>query len=460
MKDKSDFSQGKVWKNILDQAIPLTLAELVHLLYNVVDRIYIGHMPGVGSMALTGIGLAFPITTLVAAFTKMFSQGGSPIFAIARGARKEERAEKILGQVFAALSFCAILLTVFGYIYRRPILFLFGASEDSYVYADEYLKIYLFGTLPSMLATGLNNFINAQGYPRIGMLTVVLGAALNLVLDPIFIYSLGMGVRGAALATVISQCASAVWVMAFFYGKKSLYRIRLRNMMPDLSIYKDMFGLGITGFIMQGTNCLTQILCNVTLRAWGGDIYVGVMTVLNSVREILSLPSQSITTGAQPVLSYNYGAGKFKRLREGIRFSALCATLYMVFAWLVVILFPGFFMGIFTDDPEMIATGIPALKIYFFGFVLMAGQSAGQTTFTALKCPKRAIFFSLLRKVVIVAPLTLLLPQWGMGVDGVFAAEPISNVIGGIACFTTMWFTLYRKLPDRDYTEEEMMMVV
>lgn len=445
-----DFASGKVWKNIVAQSVPLIVAQLVQLLYNIVDRIYIGHMPGTGSLALTGIGLAFPLTTLIAAFTNLFGAGGAPLFAIARGAKDERRAERILGQVTALLLLSSVALFAFCYALRRPILYLFGASDASYAYADEYLKIYLFGTVFSMLSTGLNGFINAQGCPNIGMGTTLLGAALNLVLDPLFIFGLGMGVRGAALATVLSQMASAAWVLAFFAGKRTLYRIRRADMRPDLALLREIAALGLAGFIMQGTNCLVQVVCNMTLRVWGGDLYVGVMTIINSVREILSLPANGIANGAQPVLSYNYGAGKYSRVRQGIRFTALFGVSYTAAAWLFVVCAPHLLVSVFTSDPAMIEAGTRALKLYFFGFFFMSFQFAGQSCFTALRCPKRAIFFSLLRKAVIVTPLTVLLPQLGLGVNGVFIAEPISNAIGGLACFLTMWFTLYRRLPQED----------
>lgn len=450
---RNDFSTGKVWKNIIAQALPLMVAQLVQLLYNVVDRIYIGHLPEVGSLALTGIGLAFPLTTVIAAFTNLFGTGGAPLFAIARGAKQEERAEKILGQVVALLVLTAAVLFAFCYTLRRPILYLFGASDASYGYADEYLRIYLYGTVFSMLATGLNGFINAQGYPRTGMGTIVLGAALNLVLDPLFIFGFGMGVKGAALATVISQMASAAWVLAFFAGGRTLYRIRRRYLKPDAGLLREIVALGMAGFIMQATNCLVQVVCNMTLRVWGGDLYVGVMTVLNSVREILSLPANSIANGAQPVLSYNYGAGRYGRVRQGIRFTALLGISYTVAAWLFVVCAPHLLVSVFTNDPAMIAAGTGAMRLYFFGFFFMSFQFAGQSCFTALRCPKRAIFFSLLRKAVIVAPLTVLLPQLGLGVDGVFIAEPVSNAIGGLACFLTMWLTLYRRLPAEDASQ-------
>ena len=442
----NDFSKGKVWRNIVSQAIPLTLAQLVQLLYNVVDRIYIGHLGEDHSMALTGVGLTFPVITLIAAFTALFGMGGTPLFSIARGAKEDEKAEKILGNVFSLLLGTSLLLLLFCYIFRKPILYLFGASDLSYGYADEYLKIYLLGTTFSMLTTGLNGFINAQGFPRVGMMTTMIGAVLNLILDPIFIFGFNMDVQGAALATIISQAVSAVWVLRFLTGKKALLILKRRNMKLDFQLAKQIITLGTSGFIMQGTNCLVQIACNSTLQTYGGDLYVGVMTVLNSVREVLSLPVHGITGGAQPVLGYNYGAKLNGRVKEGIRFTAMIGMVYTVVAWLIIMAIPKAFFVIFSNDNAIIEAGPEALNLYFFGFFLMSFQFAGQSAFQALGYAKRAIFFSLLRKAVIVVPLTLVLPRVGFGVNGVFLAEPISNAIGGLACFVTMWWTVYRKL--------------
>lgn len=444
---KNDFGNGRIWKVILAQSVPLLFAQLIHLLYNVVDRIYIGHLPGIGAIALTGIGLAFPITTLVGAFTNLFATGGTPLYAIALGQGNEERAERVLGQAAGMLGISSVVLFAVGICFRKDILYLFGASDVSYVYADAYLKVYLWGTAAAMLSTGLNGFINASGYPRTGMMTVFIGALLNLILDPVFIYGMNMGVTGAALATVISQIVSCAWALYFFLKKNAPYRIRREYLKPSLKLLGEIIPLGTAGFVMQGTNTLVSILCNVTLRTFGGDLYVGIMTIINSVREIVSLPSGCIAQGAQPVMSFNYGALKHSRVKASIRFITVCGLAYSVFAWIMVLLIPDKLMGIFTNDQEMIALGIHSLKLYFFAFAFMAFQMAGQSTFTALRCPKRAIFFSLFRKVMIVVPLTVLLPRLGFGADGVYMAEPVSNVIGGLACGLGMYFSVYRKLP-------------
>lgn len=443
-----DFSKGKVWSNIMAQAVPLILAQLVQLLYNVVDRIYIGHLPGADSLALTGIGLVFPLTTLVAAFTNLFGMGGAPLFSIERGAGNDERAEKILGNTFTMLFASSFVIFALCYIFRKPVLYLFGASDASYVYADEYLKIYLFGTTFTMLSTGLNGFINAQGFPKIGMMTTLIGALLNLILDPLFIFVSDMGVAGAALATIISQAVSAVWVMHFLLSRKgkAAYHIKLSCMRPEWKLVGDITTLGMAGFIMQATNCMVQVVCNATLKVFGGDLYVGIMTVINSVREIMSLPVSGLTSGSQPVLGYNYGAGKYDRVKSGIRFTAAIGIAYTALAWIIVLIIPKQLMGIFTEDAQTIAYGAEALKTYFFGFMFMAFMFTGQSTFTALGYSKHAIFFSLLRKAIIVVPLVIILPRIGFGVMGVFLSEPISNVIGGLASFITMYVTVYRKL--------------
>lgn len=446
---KNDFSTGKVSSRIISQSAPLMLAQLVHLLYNVVDRVYIGHMAA-GDMALTGIGLIFPLTSLTGAFINLFSTGGAPLFSIARGAGSEERAARIQSQVMSLLISVGIIITALELIFMKPVLYLFGAGPESYPYASEYAAIYIWGTVFSMLSTGLNSFINAQGYPVIGMLTITLGAVLNLILDPIFIFVFDMGIAGAAIATVISQIASAAWIMLFMLGKKNLYPIKISYFKPDLSLIREILPVGFAGFIMQGTNSLNQAVCNNMLGIWGGDLYVGIMAVATSIREIVQLPNTSITAGAQPVLGFNYGAKKYTRVRSCIRFMTWATFIYTAAAWLAVLAFPRLFMGIFTDSTDMVTLGVSALRVYFVGFVFMTFQSAGQSTFTGLKCPKRAIFFSLLRKVFIVIPLTVILPKMGFGVMGVFLAEPISNLIGGLACYLTMWFSLYKKLPVGD----------
>lgn len=446
MKGKTDFSKGPVWKCIMSQALPLTIAQLVHLLYNVVDRIYIGHMEEGTSIALTGIGLTFPVITLIMAFTALFGNGGVPLFAMARGAGDEEKAGKILGNSFALLLVSSVILTTLGYVFCKPILFAFGASDESFVYARDYLNVYLIGTVFSMITTGMNGYINAEGFPKIGMVSIILGAVVNIILDPVFIFVFRMGVKGAALATVISQMISAIWVLSFLFGRKAIIQLRKENIRIKKDITKDIFRLGTPNFIMQGTAFLVQVSCNTTLQSFGGDMYVGIMTVANSIREIFMLPVNGIVNGAQPVISFNYGAGDYERTKSGIKFNTYLGAVYTLVAWALVLIFPKVWFGVFSDDAVMAEAGATALRVYFFGFVFMALQFAGQSTFQAVGDAKHAIFFSLLRKAIIVVPLTLLLPRMGLGVMGVFLAEPISNIIGGTASYLTMRLTVYKKL--------------
>lgn len=444
---RDDFTQGSMLKNILYQAVPLTVAQLVHLLYNVVDRVYIGHMEGVGTLALTGVGLTFPLISILLAFSRLFSTGGAPLCAIARGAGDDARASRLMGNTLTMLILTGVVLTIAGYLSVKPVLYLFGASEATFPYAYAYLRIYLAGTVFVMLSDGMNPFISVQGFPKIGMATTVIGAVLNLVLDPILIFACNMGVQGAAIATVISQGVSALWVLWFLRSPHAVLKLRKGDLLPRWQLLRKIMGLGTSGFVMAGTTGAVQVVCNATLKLYGGDLYIGVMTILNSIREVLLLPISGLTSGAQPVLGFNYGAGREDRVKRGIQIISLLGFLYTALAWLAVLVFPGFFIRIFNDTPEMLQYGIPALKIYFFAVVCMALQSAGQSTFVSLGMSGKAIFFSLLRKAVIVIPLTLLLPRlWGLGVDGVFWAEPVSDVLGGSAAFLTMLLTVYRKL--------------
>ncbi len=444
---KNDFSKGAVWKNILSLSIPLTVAQLVQLCYNIVDRIYIGHLPGSSSLALTGLGLTFPIITIITAFTNLFGAGGAPLCSIARGEGDERKAQKIMGNSFFMLIATGIVLMVICQLLKRPILYLFGASDDTYPYAAAYLSIYLMGTLFVMISIGMNNFINAQGFGRTGMMTVLVGAVINIVLDPLFIFVFHMGVQGAALATVISQFVSAMWVLRFLTGRKALFTLKISAMKPEWKLIGRITGLGMSGFVMAVTNGLTQIACNRMLGIFGGDNYIAIMTVLNSVREIFMLPLNGITHGAQPVLGFNYGAKEYGRVRQGVRFTTAITIIYTVLAWIIVMLIPGTFIRMFSSNPALLEEGVRSLKIFFFGFFFMAFQVSGQATFVGLGKSKQAVFFSLLRKAFIVVPLTIILPQiGGLGIDGVFLAEPISNFTGGLLCFITMMCTVYRQM--------------
>lgn len=437
-------------RNIIYMAVPMTVAQLINILYNVVDRMYLGRLPG--HLALTGLGLCLPIISILMGFANLCGMGGAPLCSICRGRGEQEEAEHIMGNSFTLLLLFGTALTVLCLTFRRPILYLFGASDVTFPYANDYLTIYILGTFFVMIGLGMNPFINAQGFSRMGMVTVAVGAVVNIVLDPIFIFGLNMGVRGAALATVLSQACSALWVLKFLTGKRAILKLRLSALKLRINRVKRILSLGASGFAMSMTNSLAQVLCNATLEAYSGDLYVGVMTVVNSVREVITMPVQGITNGCQPVLGYNYGAGLYQRVRQGIRFTTVLTVGYSVAIWAVVMLLPEPLIRIFNNEPDLIAAGIPAFHIYFATFFCMAFQFIGQSVFVGLGRSKSAIFFSLLRKAFIVAPLTLILPAVGLGADGVFLAEPISNVLGGLACILTMYLTVYRPMghmPDR-----------
>lgn len=443
---RNDFSTGSVVRTIFRLALPMIGAQVINALYNIVDRIFIGRMEGIGRDALTGVGVTFPILMIVSAFTALCGQGGAPLFSISRGAGDHDRAERIMGNSLTLLILSGILVTVAGLLFKRPVLYLFGASDVTYPYANEYVTIYLLGSIFVMLGLGMNAFINAQGFATTGMLSVLIGAVMNIGLDALFIFVFDWGVRGAAVATVISQGASAVWVMLFLTGRRTILRLRLRNMRLQWDIVRRILMLGLTGFCMKLTNSAVQISCNATLQLFGGDLYVGVMTVVNSVREVLMMPISGLSSGSEPFISFNYGAGQMERVRHGFRVMAIGCIVYSVCAWGLIELLPALAIRIFNDEAELLRVGIPAVRIYFSAYWVLSLQMAGQSGFVALNKSKQAVFFSLLRKGIIVVPLVLLLPRLGLGTNGVFLAEPISDFIGSTACFTTFMLTIWPKL--------------
>lgn len=387
---------------------------------------------------------------MITAFTYLFGNGGSPLCAMELGRGNHEEAEKLMGNTFSMLLISSIILMAVSYLFYKPILYAFGASDVTFPYAGDYITIYLIGTPFVMISLGLNPFINCQGFGNMGMLMVLIGAVLNIILDPIFIFGLHMGVRGAALATIISQICSGIWVLRFLTGKKVTLRLNRLAMVIEWARVKEIMALGISGFMMQFTNGLVQIFCNSTLHMYGGDIYVGVMTVLNSVRDIATMMVHGLTNGASPVMSFNYGEKDFGKVKQAIKFVTVVCFSYALFVWGIIKIMPEFVVKLFNNDPTLLEKGVPALHIYFFGFCFMALQFTGQAVFVALGKAKRATFFSIFRKVIIVVPLTVLLPRvGGLGVDGVFWAEPISNLIGGCVCFFTMLATILPELKEK-----------
>ena len=444
-----DFENGTVTGNILEAALPMLVAQILNLLYNIVDRIYIARIAEVGTAALGAVGLCFPLIVIITAFANLFGNGGAPLFAIQRGQKDERKAVAIMNTSFTMVCASAIVLMVVGFLFARPILILFGASDNSLVYALPYMMIYLLGTLPSMVAVGMNPFINAQGYSLIGMCSVAVGAGANLLLDPLFIFGLGFGVRGAAIATVLSQCLSAIFVF-YFLTKKSELKVRLlkkNEIAACMGYAKNIISLGMAGFIMQLTNSLVTICCNNVLSVTGGDIYISVMTIVSSVRQLVETPIHAMSEGSSPILSYNYGARRPIRVRKAGMVMGAMILAYSAVIWSIIILEPRPLIRIFSSDARLTKDAVPALNQYFAAFIFMDLQYMGQTVFKSLNKKKQAIFFSLLRKVFIVVPLTYLMPYaLHMGTDGVFLAEPVSNVIGGTLCFATMLITVLPEL--------------
>lgn len=449
-----DFENGRIAQNIARTAFPMLVAQVLSLLYSIVDRIYIGRIPGEGTSALGAVGLCFPIIILITGFTNMYGMGGSPLFAMELGRGDKEKAEAIMNTSFRLLAVTAAAIMIIGEVFAKPLLTVFGASGTSMGYSLVYLRIYLLGTLFSMVTTGMNPFINAQGFPGIGMLSVVIGAVSNLILDPLFIFGLKMGVSGAAVATVISQGLSVMLVSYYIFGKKLSQRIRMEQIGEVKGYFpyaRDIIGLGTAPFIMQCTNSLVQITCNSVLMAFGGEIYVSIMTIVSSVRQILDTPVMAVVEGASPIISYNYGAKRAGNVRKAIAIMMMVSVPYTLIIWLLILWRPEMFIRIFSSDQMLVMDAVPALHLYFFAYIFQALQYSGQTVFKALNKKKHAVFFSLFRKVVMVVPLTYLFPYvFGLGANGVFAAEPVSNVIGGLACFFTMLVTILPELKEME----------
>ncbi len=455
-ESKNDFTKGSVASNILRMAIPMTIAQIVNVLYNIVDRMYIGRLPDEGMVALTGLGLTFPVISIVTAFANLCGSGGAPLCSIARGEGNLDEAENIMGNAFTLLLMIGVALTGVVLAVKRPVLYLFGASDVTFPYADAYLTVYTLGSIFVMIGLGMNAFINSQGFGNFGMATVCIGAAANIVLDPIFIYLFDMGVQGAALATIISQFLSAAWVLKFLVGRRAILKLRLRHMRLRWRIVRRIVALGLSNFTMACTNSAVQVMCNSTLQFFGGDLYVGVMTVINSIREVVFMPISGTTQGSLPVMGYNYGARDYARVRQCIKFITKLCVVYATLVCIFLQLFPELMIRIFNDDPDLIQAGARCVRIYSCCFFMMSLQMAGQNTFLALGRSKQAIFFSLLRKAIIVVPLVYILPRiGGLGVTGVFLSEPISDVIGGSACFITMMCTVWRELKRREKEEQE-----
>lgn len=447
--NQTDVSQrlanAPVGPLLLKLAIPTILAQLVNLLYNIVDRIYIGHMPEAGDLALTGVGLCFPVIYLIAAFAALVGQGGAPRAAISMGKGDHDTAERILGTCFTSLVIVALLLTAAFQIWGEGLLWLFGASESTIVYALPYMRIYAAGSLFVMLALGMNLFITTQGYTTFSMVTVVIGAVLNILLDPIFIYGLNLGVEGAALATILSQAVSAVWATAFFLGGRTKLRLKVPYLRPSGRLLLPVLALGLAPFVMQSTEALVNVAFNSSLQRYGGDAAVGAMTVASTVMQMFWLPAQGIGQGAQPIISYNYGAGNMERVRKAFTTMLAASVVFIGVCWIAVECFPAFFIRIFNDSPELLETGTWAMRVYLGTFFLMAVQVSIQQVFVSVGRAKSAVLVACVRKIILLIPLIYLLPLLLENkVLAVFLAEPVSDFLS-VATATTLFCCTMRK---------------
>lgn len=452
-KKEQDLGSDNIGKLMFTLAVPAITAQLVNMLYNIVDRIYIGHIPEIGSAALTGVGICFPIIMLIMAFSSLVAMGGAPQAAIAMGQQNNEKAERILGNCFTSLLIVAAALTAVFLIFGEPILRAFGASDNTIGYANDYLQIYVIGTVFVQIALGMNMFITTQGFAKISMLTVVIGAALNIALDPVFIFVFNMGVRGAALATIISQGVSAAWVLKFLTGRKTTLRIRKRGMRIRPKILLPVLALGVSPFIMQSTESLLSVVLNTSLLKYGGDIAVGAYTVIGSVMQIVNLPMQGLFQGAQPITSFNYGAQNFDRVKKSVRLLTTTAVIYGTLFWLALMLAPQVFVGMFTGDAELTEMTVWAMRIFLAGVFAFGFQGAFQNSFLALGQAKVSLLLALLRKIVLLIPLIFVMPLFFENkLFGVFIAEPIADITAALVT-TISFLTWARRNLNRTKTE-------
>ena len=429
--NEEKFINGNLNKLMFSMAIPTIVAQVINILYNIVDRIYIGHIPGASVDALTGVGVALPVIVFISAFSAFVGQGGAPLSSIWLGKGDKEHAEKILGNgTFLLIVFTIILMFVF-YVWQKPLLYAFGASDTTIPYASTYLSWYLAGTISVEIALGLNTYIIAQGNSGVAMVSVLAGAIFNIILDPLFIFVFGMGVKGAAIATVISQTLSAIWVLYFLTGKRALLKIKLRYIVPDFGIIKSIFLLGISPFVMRATESLISIVMNSGLQKYGGDIYVAALTVMQSVMQLFSAPIGGFTQGVQPLVSYNYGAQNFTRVRQAYKKMILVCGSFSFITTIVVIVFPQVFAGIFTDDTTLIELVARKMPLFMCGMLLFGVQMAIQPVFLALGQAKISLIIAMLRKLILLTPLAIIFPIY-FDADGVFFAEPVSDFISAI----------------------------
>ena len=444
-RDKTFLGTEPIGKLLLKLAVPTVIAQLVNMLYNIIDRVYIGHIPGEGSMALTGVGVCMPLILIIAAFAALVGSGGSPRASIYMGTGDHDTAEKILTGCLSLQIIVSIILTVILLIWNKDLLLMFGASENTITYATAYMNIYAIGTIFVQITLGMNTFITAQGKATTGMMTVLIGAVANIILDPIFIFGMHMGVRGAALATVISQGLSCIWVLTFLSGKKTLLRIKKANILPGLRLVPPCVALGASMFVMQASESVISVCFNSSLLKYGGDIAVGAMTILTSVMQFAMLPLQGIAQGAQPITSYNYGAKNATRVKQSYKILLSVCVIYSVILWAIIMAFPQVFAKLFTTDAELIAFTAKALRIYCRVLFVFGIQIACQMTFVSIGNAPCSIIVAILRKFILLIPLIYILPHFMENkTNAVYMAEPVADVIA-VSCTLLLFLVQFRK---------------
>ncbi len=447
MTREERMATQSIGRLMASMTLPAILAQIINILYSIIDRIYIGHMEGVGANALTGVGVTFCITVFISAFSAFISNGAAPLAAIWLGKGDREHAEKILGNSVSFLLICTVLLMAFFYAFQKPLLYMFGASDATVGYAMDYLSIYLLGTMFVELALGLNAFIICQSQPRIAMFSVLIGAVANIVLDPVFIFGLHLGVKGAAIATVISQGLSAAWVMSFLLGKKTSLKVRRSCMRLEGRILGSVFSLGISPFIMNATESFISIVLNHGLQAYGGDLHVGSLTIMQSVMQLFSAPINGFTQGMTPIVSYNYGARNFDRVKLLYRWMIGMCFGFRFLSTATAMLLPGFYAGFFTNETQLVALTGEVMPIFMAGMLVFGLQNGIQPTFLALGQAKISLFIAVLRKIILLIPLAIILPRF-IGVMGVYWAEPISDTISAATASMLFIFNIKKILSE------------
>lgn len=447
---QNDLGKDSVGKLLLSLALPAITAQLINALYNIVDRIYIGNIEGIGADALTGVGVTFPILMIIAAFSALIGMGGAPRVAIKMGEGKNDEAEHILGNAFVTLIGISVVLTAVFLFWGEPLLMLFGASEKTISYATDYMNIYVMGTIFVQLALGLNSFISTQGFAKTAMVTVLIGAVINIALDPLFIFVFDMGVKGAALATIISQAVSAIWVTRFLFTKKSKIQIRKKYCKLSPRVILPVLGLGVSPFIMQSTESLVNIALNSSLQRYGGDIAVGAMTILGSVMQFCMMPLAGLTQAAQPIIGYNFGANQMDRVKKTFRYLLTAALCFSVLLWSISMFIPQLFVGLFANTDELFNKAVWAMRIFMAGSFLLGLQLSCQQTFVALGQAKTSLLLALLRKIVLLIPLIFILPNFFSDkVFAIFLAEPVADIIATLTTGTVFLFSFNKILHNK-----------